>query len=253
MQPDPAGTGDDEVARVKTIQDNAERLGLIWTRVPATITSTEPLQGILDNDTEPIGLISMIGPCFIGERVYVDNVPPGAHFVSGVIDAYGAAIFAGPNSAGTLVSSTAGAEGAVPSNQWSPSGNGVQPRLQVPPNYIARVTLVIGMFLGTATPSQAIIRIRKTTPTPTTGTVYMGWREEMALTTVKSVTLVGYVQNPGDTTSDQIVGVTITQAAGSNTQSLYADTTIPMSLEVQPVGLVSQNPGLAARAVNVLT
>jgi hypothetical protein len=253
MQPDSTAAGSDEVARVQAIRDNADRLGLIWNRVPATITSSEPLLGILDNDTEPIGLVSMIGPCFIGQRVYVDNVPPSGHFVSGFVDFFGGAVYAGPVTPGTLVASTTGTEAAVPTNQWLPSGNNIQPRLQVPPNFIARVTLVIGMFLGTATPSQSIIRIRKTTPTPTTGTIYCGWREEMDLTTVKSVKLIGYVQNPGETTSDQIVAVTIQQAAGSATQSLYADTTLPMFLEVEPIGLVSLNPALAAAAVNVLT
>lgn len=79
MQPD------EEVARVKAIQDNASRLGLTWDVTLATISTAEPLQGVLDGDSTPIGLVSTCGPAIAKDRVYVLTVPPAGNFMIGFL------------------------------------------------------------------------------------------------------------------------------------------------------------------------
>jgi hypothetical protein len=75
----------DAQATVQAVQDNAQRLGLTWTRRPATVTSTSPLMATLDGDTEPISMTSMLERLEVGQRVYVDIVPPSANFIVGII------------------------------------------------------------------------------------------------------------------------------------------------------------------------
>jgi hypothetical protein len=77
--------GGEEVARIKALQDNAERLGLTWGIRPAEITSTDPVQALVDADTEPIGVIPMIGSLYVGQRVYIMRVPPSANYVVGLV------------------------------------------------------------------------------------------------------------------------------------------------------------------------
>lgn len=82
----------DAQATVQAVVENADRLGLIWKRRPATITAANPgaVMGTLDGDTEPISLTPMIvGAVAVGQRVYVDIVPPSGNFISGTISPSG--------------------------------------------------------------------------------------------------------------------------------------------------------------------
>ena len=82
------GVAADAQYTVQAVQDNAERLGLIWKRKRATVTSIGgPVMAILDADTEPIAVTSMIGVVAVDQRVYVDVVPPSGNFISGLIGA----------------------------------------------------------------------------------------------------------------------------------------------------------------------
>lgn len=84
---EPGSAAADAQYTVQAVQDNAERLGLVWKRKRATITSAdEPVMAVLDADTEPIAVTSMIGPVEVGQRVYVDVVPPSGNFVVGGVD-----------------------------------------------------------------------------------------------------------------------------------------------------------------------
>lgn len=250
MQPDQdAG---DEVARIKALQDNAKRLGLTWERLPGTITSVDPLEGVADGDSEAIGLISMVGPVNLDQRVYIDKVPPGANFISGVVVPAAAGLFACPVTPGTLASSS-GTEVAIPAAQWLPSANPVQPLITVDGGWIARVTLTINIQLNAATDSVSIVRVRKGAAS-TTGTVLFGFRAPTpsSASTVATLTLVGWVKNPGSAPYTAIASVTIQQNAGAATHSLYADTTLPLVLDIERAGLISENPGLAAAAVDIV-
>ncbi len=75
----------DEVARVKAIQDNADRLGLTWGLRPATVTSADPVQARYDGDSEAIGMVSMVGVVAVGQRVYAIRVPPSGNYIAGVV------------------------------------------------------------------------------------------------------------------------------------------------------------------------
>jgi hypothetical protein len=80
------GPAADAQATVQAVQENAQRLGLVWTRKRATVTAEDPPMVVLDGDTEPIAATSMVGPLGAGQRVYVDVVPPSGNFVSGIYE-----------------------------------------------------------------------------------------------------------------------------------------------------------------------
>jgi len=80
------GPAADAQATVQAVQENAQRLGLVWTRKRATVAAEEPPMVVLDGDTEPIAATSMVGPLGVGQRVYVDVVPPSGNFVSGIYE-----------------------------------------------------------------------------------------------------------------------------------------------------------------------
>lgn len=81
---EPGGAAAEAQYTVQAVQDNAERLGLTWRRRRATITSPDPT-GIIDADTEPIAMTSLIGNVRPGQRVYVDTVPPSGNFIVGLV------------------------------------------------------------------------------------------------------------------------------------------------------------------------
>lgn len=70
-------------AAVEAIVGDPGRLGLTWNLIPGTVTSVDPLQVICDGDTVAIGMVSMIGPLTLGNRVYVIQIPPAGNFVLG--------------------------------------------------------------------------------------------------------------------------------------------------------------------------
>lgn len=81
---------------VEGIVENADRLGLTWTLRPATVIdggtpSSNLPAGIImatyDGDTEPIGMVSMVGQGIpANTRVYVLRVPPSGNFIVGFTD-----------------------------------------------------------------------------------------------------------------------------------------------------------------------
>ncbi len=87
MQPDAAQVSAPE-STIQTIKDNADRLGLTWNRKLATVISgLDPVavSATYDNDTQAIDMTSMIGPLPVGQRVYVDEVPPSGNFIVGAV------------------------------------------------------------------------------------------------------------------------------------------------------------------------
>lgn len=71
---------------VKAIQDNADRLGLLWQIRFGTVTiGSDPaaVQVVMDADTVPITAVSLIGVMGFGARVAVIQVPPTVNYVIG--------------------------------------------------------------------------------------------------------------------------------------------------------------------------
>lgn len=75
-------------ASVQALLNNANRLGLTWNMAIATITmGTNPqsVRGLIDGDSAPILMKSMIGEIAANTRVYVIQVPPGNNYVAGLV------------------------------------------------------------------------------------------------------------------------------------------------------------------------
>lgn len=76
--------------QTQALQDNADRLGLLWKKRPATIVaplSDDPtgVTAIMDGDTVAINVYSLIGVPAVGARVMCDIVPPSGIYVTGYI------------------------------------------------------------------------------------------------------------------------------------------------------------------------
>lgn len=86
---------EDDVAQlVKAFKENAERLGIVWTRRYGVVTAVNSsvstyaavqLDGPDDADPVSIDCVSICGQMVVGSRVVVDSVPPAGKFVVGVV------------------------------------------------------------------------------------------------------------------------------------------------------------------------
>lgn len=78
---------DVHVAGVSAVIDNAQRAGLIWRLLPATVvnaTSIANVQLIVDGDDQGVSrAMSLIGPVRVNQRVMVMVVPPQGNYIIG--------------------------------------------------------------------------------------------------------------------------------------------------------------------------
>ncbi len=72
-----------EIARIRAVAENAQKLGMTWGLRPATVLSVDPLTAAYDGDGAPTDMKSMMGAVSIDERVYGISVPPGGNYLSG--------------------------------------------------------------------------------------------------------------------------------------------------------------------------
>lgn len=77
-------------AQTRALMANADRLGLVWKKRPATIVaplSDDPtgVTAIMDGDTVAINVYSLIGIPPVGARVMCDIVPPSGIYVTGYV------------------------------------------------------------------------------------------------------------------------------------------------------------------------
>jgi hypothetical protein len=73
---------------VRSIVENAERLGLVWKLRPGTIATSaanETPRVILDGSNQPIRCMSLFGPMMVGTRVITVLSPPSGCHVIGMI------------------------------------------------------------------------------------------------------------------------------------------------------------------------
>lgn len=82
------GAGAMAQAQVQALIKNAQSLGLIWGLRPATVSGYDGsvALAVMDGDTVPIAVTSMIGTLSAGQRVYVITVPPGGNYAVGEAD-----------------------------------------------------------------------------------------------------------------------------------------------------------------------
>lgn len=81
LWPDLFGVG------VKSMVDNAKRLGLTWGLRMGTVTGLNTSSSIevqMDGDDNSITVTSIIGSQVVGARVYVISVPPAGNYIIGV-------------------------------------------------------------------------------------------------------------------------------------------------------------------------
>ena len=79
---------EDVVTLIQSVQENAQRLGLIWTLTPALVIDASPLTVLPDSpDTSsaPIPAISLLGTLTAGQRVMLMAVPPAGQYVCGIL------------------------------------------------------------------------------------------------------------------------------------------------------------------------
>lgn len=73
-------------AIAEAVLERMNRLGLTWRLRPATITAVTPdggIRGVYDADTQPVRLVSMLGPVAVGARVMVLRTPPAGNHIVG--------------------------------------------------------------------------------------------------------------------------------------------------------------------------
>lgn len=78
-------------AQAEAIVDRAKALGLTWTLRPGTVNSTSATAPnvIYDGDTEPVGVVSLVGNLLPDSRVMMLQVPPAGNFVLGRLSTTG--------------------------------------------------------------------------------------------------------------------------------------------------------------------
>ena len=234
----------------KSIADNANALGLTWQlRLGTVVTSsvTEQITVRLDGDTEPIGMISMIGTLPTNLRVYVITIPPSGNYVVGFASSYTTKPCYGiGKQTGTL--GTTGVEAAIAAASWVE-----EPNVIIGPQQIVKVTLTICLFPSTATNSIAIVRIRKGSVS-TTGTQLCFWHYQMvtqASTNAVDQTLVGYFKN---TTASEFSGklsVTLLALGGAANVSVFSDANHILVCEVSPHSMIGVDSSFDARLVSI--
>lgn len=67
--------------------ENATRLGLTWVLRFGTVQTDDPLTVIVDGDTVPVSMVSLVGYLKAGTRVSVLIVSSKVHFVNGLLNA----------------------------------------------------------------------------------------------------------------------------------------------------------------------
>lgn len=108
--------------QTQALQENAERLGIVWKKRPATIVSPlsdDPtgVTAIMDGDTVAINVYSLIGVPAVGSRVMCDIVPPSGIYVTGYIGPTPGSIIGGKHftTGGTYASGVGAVETLVSS------------------------------------------------------------------------------------------------------------------------------------------
>lgn len=71
----------------EALVDNANRLGLTWVLRFGTVQTSDPLTVIVDGDTVPVSMVSLVGYLEVGTRVSVLIVSSKVHFVNGLLNA----------------------------------------------------------------------------------------------------------------------------------------------------------------------
>jgi len=243
IAPELIGTG------AQAVVENAKRLGLTWTIRLATVVDAtiDAVTAIYDGDTVAIGMTSMIGSVFVGQRVYVIQVPPSGNFIVGFVGMGSVNTYAIANQIGTLGS--AGAEAAFASASWAR-----EPSITIGPGRITRVIAELSLFIGSATNSILTLRIRKGSPPSIAGTQLLYWQPDLntaAFTTATTKAFVGYIKNTTGSVVTSPLVLTIAAGVGAASVSGYSDGNLPFNITFEDFADVTDDPIFTAGLVTV--
>jgi hypothetical protein len=230
------------------IVENAGRLGLTWDLKPATVSTIDPLTIIYDDDTVAVGATSMIGGLTKGTRVYALVTPPSGNFVTGIIGTpalsvktIGSAYWVGGTTAGST-----GTEVALSS--WTASAP-----FTIGAGRVGELHISAGIISNSALVSATVIIVRKVLGS--TSAQAIGAAQYItpagAANIVPNLVQFSYIKN---LTSKDVTfnpGISAIRTAGSGTNSLFGDATIPMSIVATDIGAATDDSvagilGLAA-------
>lgn len=250
--PGPIADPPSEVAQIaasaiRQLSLDPQALGISWNLRIATVASANPLYAQFDGDLagSALAMTSMVGPCGVGQRVYVLIVPPSGNFIVGFADEpLRAPLDEIPYTVvGTTASSSGGTEVAT---TWTS-----QPAMTFGPGRLFKFTLNLGMFGGDTTPEMNLIRIRQ--GIGTTGRVLAVYRADMPgiAGQVQARVFIGYFKNATASSIVDQLDVTNQYVIGGTGSGLYGDTTIPMMLAVETYGLIVDHTNLSTISVSL--
>ena len=238
----------------QSIVANAKRLGLTWTMSMATTASstTADIAIVLDNDTEPIDAISMIGSLSADTRVYVIQVPPGGNYIVGFVGTSPPLGFLDANfsDGGNIAISNSATEVAVTSATWD-----VEPLFTFVNGRMYQITVTAGIEVTSAA-TLSNVRVRKGAQT-ITGTVLGLWEVMRPIAGFgdNGAAMITYAKN----TSGADVSTKLSLSIQRNTATPSGEVRLIgnaaggriCTVAVQDIGTVAKLTGLAAASVSV--
>jgi hypothetical protein len=234
----------------QSIVDRADSLGLTWGWRPATIVSavSGAITAVYDNDTEAIGMFSLVPGLYIGARVMVQKVPPSGNYIVGYLDPGNGVFNLGGNisTQGTLIT-TAGAEAAVPSAAWDS-----EPNLRFTHNGVFKFHAAGGW---TQTADQQIIQVSVRQGSGSTSGTFLWASRFQAAQNFASCTFDfhGYFTNLSATDIVDQLSLTITKVAGAagNVSLSGSAAVCPCVLSVELIGTLDSLPSLVVDLITL--
>lgn len=192
-----------------------------------------------------------------GGQIYIDPDPagegPGTLWIDGqfYIDSLHAARGhrdANFSNAGIVCTTVAGAEIAVPSAKWNS-----EPTYTFKAGRLYRIHSSGTYPTSAAGDNQGFIRIRKGAATVAgTQLLFYSVVTPTAFAGIPiSFSFHGYIQNATGSDVSTKLSMTIARAAGPAEYRLYGDGNVPLIIEVEDIGVASDQPGIQALAVSV--
>lgn len=244
---------DDVIALISAVQENAQRLGLIWTLTPAAITAISPLTVRPDSpdgdDSVVIPAVSLVGILPVGTRVMLCSVPPAGQYVIGRLSGQGRGIIgANTTNNGSVATATSTTPVPIPSASWD-----TEPTYLFRTGYVYKITFAGGVATAGGTAMFGTVQVRKGSATAV-GTLLCNWPDGIPAgfnNIVMTRTFISYVQNstPNDVES-QLSVCAVRNTAASN-YILYGDSVQPLWLEVEELGRSLDFLGESTHAVSV--
>jgi hypothetical protein len=244
---------EDVITLIGAVQDNAQRLGLIWTLTPGTVTAASPLAVRLDSpsgDAEvAIPVVSLIGMLGAGARVMVVSVPPAGQYIIGRISGVGRGVIgANATNNGSVATATSATPVPISSASWDS-----EPNFLFRSGYVYKVTFAGGVATAGGTAMFGTIQVRKGSASAV-GTLLCNWPDGIPAgfnNIVLTRTFVSFIKNSTPIDVKTQLSVCAVRGTAASTYVLYGDAVQPLWLEVEELGLSVDFPGEAVLAISV--